>query len=77
LLVAAHLGLVATALAYGLFVRGLAALTAASAVTLSLAEPLTAGTLGLVLLREQLAPGALAGLGLLLAGLVILSAERR
>lgn len=75
LLVALHLGLVATAMAYGLFAQGLATLPVASAVTLSLAEPLTAGALGILLLGEQLEAPALAGLGLLLAGLVILSVD--
>ena len=73
ILVALHLGLVATALAYALFARGLKEVPTATAVTLTLAEPLTATTLGLVVLGERLTPPALAGVGLLLAGLAILS----
>ncbi|HEY7062556.1 MAG TPA: EamA family transporter [Chloroflexota bacterium] len=66
-LVAMHLGLVATALAYALFARGLKEVPTATAVTLTLAEPLTAATLGLVVLGERLTAPALLGVGLLLA----------
>jgi DME family drug/metabolite transporter len=45
----------------------------ATAATLSLAEPLTAGTLGVVVLGERLTPLALTGVGLLLCGLVLAS----
>jgi len=75
LAVALHLGLVATAAAYTLFARGLSAVPVASAVTLSLAEPLTAGALGVVLLGEQLAPSALLGMGLIFGGLILLSRD--
>ena len=71
--VALHLGLVATALAYTLFARGLKAVAAASAVTLSLAEPLTAGLLGVLLLGEALTLPAWIGVGLLFCGLALLS----
>jgi len=70
---ALHLGLVATALAYTLFARGLRAIPTATAVSLSLAEPLTAGILGVLVLGESLSPGALLGAGLLLAGLALLA----
>jgi len=73
LAVALHLGLVATAAAYTLFARGLRAIPVATAVTLSLAEPLTAGTLGVVVLGEQLTTPAVLGIGLILSGLVLLS----
>jgi DME family drug/metabolite transporter len=63
------LGLVPTALAYLLFARGLARTTPARAATLTLAEPLTAVLLGILLLGERPGPGALAGAGLLVAGL--------
>jgi len=72
LLVAIHLGLVATAIAYILFARGLASLPVATAVTLSLAEPLTAALLGVVVLGERLTLLAFVGMFLLFAGLVIL-----
>jgi DME family drug/metabolite transporter len=70
---ALHLGLVATAAAYILFVRGLMTVPTATAVTLSLAEPLTAATLGLVVVGERLSGPALGGMGLLLAGLLLLA----
>jgi len=73
LAVALHLGIVTTAVAYTLFGRGLKTVPTASAVTLSLAEPLTAGLLGVFLLNEQLAPAAWVGIGLLFAALGLLS----
>lgn len=74
--VALELGLVATAAAYLLFARGLAGLPVATAATLSLAEPLTAGLLGVAVLGERLSAVALVGVGLLLSGLVLVSARR-
>jgi len=71
--VALHLGLIATAAAYTLFARGLMAVPVATAVTLSLAEPLTASTLGVVLLGERLTTPAILGIGLLFSGLAWLS----
>ena len=68
-----HLGLVATALSYTLYARGLKVVATATAVTLSLAEPLTAGLLGVFLLGESLALPAWIGVGLLFAGLALLS----
>ncbi len=70
-LVALHLGLVATALAYMLYIRGLLTLPSAAAVTVALAEPLTAATLGVVLLGEQLTFSAWCGVGLIFAGLAV------
>jgi DME family drug/metabolite transporter len=72
-LVALHLGLVATAAAYVLFAAGLRRVTVATAATMSLAEPLTAATLGVVLLGERLTVAGLAGAALLVAGLVLLA----
>jgi DME family drug/metabolite transporter len=68
-----HLGLVTTALAYILFARGLNRILAATAVTLSLAEPLTAGLLGVIVVGEQLTTLAVVGIGLLIAGLAWLT----
>ena len=64
------------AVAYLLFGRGLAALAPATVASLSLAEPLTAATLGLLVLGER--PGLLGavGAGLVLAGLVVLTRRR-
>jgi DME family drug/metabolite transporter len=64
----AWLGVAATALAYLLFARGLGRVPAATAGTLSLAEPLTAMTLGLLVLGERPSLTAAAGALLLLAG---------
>jgi DME family drug/metabolite transporter len=68
-----HLGLFATALAYILFGKGLRLVPLATAVTLSLAEPLTAGTLAVLLLGEKLSPQASLGILLIFSGLVVLS----
>ena len=76
LLVILHLGLVATALAYLFFARGLRSVPAVHAVTLSLAEPLTAAALGILILRENLTPTAAVGMGLVLTGLVVLGTTR-
>ncbi|MBV5341149.1 MAG: EamA family transporter [Deltaproteobacteria bacterium] len=76
LFVVLHLGLITTALAYILFARGLRSIPATHAVTLSLAEPLTAATLGILVLKEQLTFTAASGMGLVLAGLVVLGMVR-
>lgn len=73
LLVVLHLGVIATAAAYALFARGLALTPVAAAVTLSLAEPLTAGVLGLTLLGERLSPLMALGVGGILSGLLLIS----
>lgn len=76
LAVALELGLVATTLAYVLYLRGLTLIPTATAVTLALMEPLVAATLGVVVLGERLTPVAWAGVALLLAGLAILTVRR-
>ena len=76
LLVVLHLGLVTTALAYVLFARALRTVPAVHAVTLSLAEPLTAATLGILVLKERMTITAATGMALVLAGLVVLAMER-
>jgi DME family drug/metabolite transporter len=77
LLVALHLGIVTTALAYMLYIRALLTVPTATAVTLALMEPLTAATLGVLLLGERLTLPAVAGIALLLAGLLILTIRKR
>jgi DME family drug/metabolite transporter len=74
---AVYLGLIPTAVAYVLFARGLKRLPSASVATLTLAEPLTAATLGVVILGER--PGPIAGLGglLVLSGLLLLAERPR
>jgi DME family drug/metabolite transporter len=75
LLVVLHLGLVTTALAYVLFARALRTVPAVHAVTLSLAEPLTAATLGFFVLKERMTLTSASGMGLVLAGLIVLAYE--
>lgn len=67
------LGAIPTALAYVLFARGLQRLTSGETATLTLAEPLTATLLGILVLSER--PGALTGAGaaLVLGGLLVLA----
>ncbi|MGP4071535.1 DMT family transporter [Piscibacillus sp. B03] len=72
-----HLGILATALSYVLFARGLKAVTASTAVTLALAEPLTAALLGISLLNETVSVVAAVGLALLVIGLIVLSNKER
>ena len=72
-LVALHLGLLATTVSYVLFAAGLRRVTVATAATMSLAEPLTAATLGVVVLGERLTVAGLVGAALLVAGLVLLA----
>lgn len=71
--VALHLGIIATAAAYVLFARGLTKIPVASAVTFSLAEPLTAGMLGLAVLGEQFTLAISFGIALVFGGLALLS----
>jgi drug/metabolite transporter, DME family len=72
-LVILHLGILATATAYILFGQGLRRVGLAHAVTLSLAEPLTAGLLGVFLLGESLSVPAGVGIALIFGGLAVLA----
>ena len=72
-----HLGLISMALSYGLFARGLQSVRVADAVTLSLAEPMTAAILGIVVLGERLDVRAFCGIALIFAGLAVLVIRRR
>jgi DME family drug/metabolite transporter len=73
LALALFLGTIPTAVAYLLFANGLRRLSASETATLTLAEPLTAGVLGAVLLAEPLSALSVAGAGLVLAGLLVLA----
>lgn len=73
LAMALWLGLVTTTLAYVLFGRGLRGLAPATVSTLTLAEPLTAGLLGVLLLGERLPAVGILGLAVLAAGIVVLA----
>ncbi len=70
-LMALHLGLVATALSYALFTRGVRHTAIATATLLSLAEPLTAVVLGVTVVGEDLTAAAAVGVALLLVGVTI------
>lgn len=76
LAVAIHLGLVTVTLAYSLFAQGLLRVPVATAATLTLAEPLTAGFLGVFLLNEPLTIAAATGILLIFGGLALLSWNR-
>ena len=71
------LGLATLALAYLLFTSGLRTTDSSTAATLSLAEPVTATVLGVVVLVER--PGLLAwfGIGLIVLGLVLAARSTR
>lgn len=72
-----HIGLVTAALAYWLFARGLKCVPVATAVTLTLAEPLTAGLLGLLVLGERLNAQSFVGIALIFSGLAVLTLAGR
>jgi DME family drug/metabolite transporter len=75
--VVAYLGLVTTVAAYLLYGYGLRTITAPTAVTLGLAEPVVAALLGVIVLGERLTAAALGGLLLVGLAIVILAAARR
>lgn len=67
-----HLGVATMALSYWLFARGLQTVRVGSAVTLSLAEPMTAALLGIFILGEVLNAQAFSGIALIFSGLAVL-----
>lgn len=71
------MGLAATSLAYILFLAGLEKISSSSAVTLSLAEPLTATLLGVFLVGEYLSVTSWIGVALLLGGIIVLTYSSR
>ncbi len=77
LALAVYLGAVPTALAYVLFARGLRHVATGEAATLTLAEPLTATALGVLVLAERPSGLAIAGAGVVLAGLLVLAGPAR
>ncbi|RQD68080.1 MAG: EamA family transporter [Tindallia sp. MSAO_Bac2] len=68
-----YLGVIATAGAYLFFASGLKLTTASTAVTVTLAEPMTAALLGVFFVGETLTLIAWAGIGLIILGLASLS----
>lgn len=73
LVMALWLGFATISIAYVMFTWGLGGLTAATAATLTLGEPLTASILGIVVLGERLSTLAISGLIVLAAGLALLA----
>ncbi len=72
-----YLGLVSMALPYLFFNLGLVMVPVASAMTLTLAEPLTAAFLGVFLVGERLAPLNYLGLILILFGIALLTLKNK
>jgi len=68
---ATWLGPVTVVAAYLLMGTALRTLSAATAITLGLAEPITAAALGVLVLGETLSPAQWAGMGAVLLGLLI------
>jgi DME family drug/metabolite transporter len=77
LLMVLWLGVVATGLSYVLFQHGLSHLSARTVGTLSLAEPVTATLLGVLVLGEVLSPLSAAGTGLVVLSLVLMALPGR
>ena len=71
-----YLGLIPTALAYGLFTVGLRRIPATVAGITTLLEPLTASTLGVFLFGERLGAAGTIGAILLLTAIALLTARR-
>ncbi len=72
----AHLGVLTVGLAYVLYGRGLRVLPTSTAVSLTLAEPLTAALAAVVVLDERLTPAGWVGAGLVLTGLAMVGRLR-
>lgn len=70
--IAVYLGAVTTAGGYVLYARGLRTTAVPTATTLTMAEPVVAAVLGLVVLGEHLGGTAMAGLILVAASLLLL-----
>lgn len=72
----AYLGLIPTAVGYGLFYTGMKTTSAAAASIATLLEPLTATVIAVTLLQEPLSPQAVLGGGLLVIALCVLLVDR-
>jgi len=72
-----YLGLVPTAFAYGLFQRGLRSVSATTASVVSMLEPVVAAALAWILFGETLGISGIAGAGLLLLSIVMLSLDQQ
>ena len=72
-----YLGIATTSIAYILFSAGLKRIPSSSAVTLSLAEPLTAAILSVLVVGERLNVTSWMGVALLLGGILVLTLSGR
>jgi drug/metabolite transporter, DME family len=77
LLTVLYLAVVPTVLAYWLFNAGLRGVTASTAATLGLTEPVVAAGLGVLVLGERLGPAGATGAALVLLGLFVLVTRQR
>lgn len=77
IMVLLYLGIAATTVSYILFSSGLKRIPSSSAVTLSLAEPLTASLLGVLVVGEVLNGISWIGVAMLLGGIVVLTLGKR
>ena len=75
-LVILHLGVITAGVAYTLFAYGLRKIQVSTAASLTLGEPLTAGLLGVLFLRETLSGLAILGILLIFFGLAYLTTEK-
>jgi DME family drug/metabolite transporter len=73
----AYLATVPMFVGYVLFGRGLAAVPASTATTLSLLEPVVAAVIAVLVLHERLPALGWLGMGIVLASLVVLTAGPR
>lgn len=71
IIVSLHLGIVTTTIAYSIFAKGLKNIAASKAVTLTLAEPLTAALLGFIVFKEAITYNSLTGISMIFIGLLI------
>lgn len=76
-LMVAWLGVTATGVSYLLFQRALARLPSSTVATFSLAEPVTATLLGLLVLREDLSALTAAGIVVVVLGLALMAMPAR
>ncbi len=72
-----YLGVISSGAAYMLYGRGLRVVPVAHVGTLTLAEPLTAALLGILLLRESVSLSSVVGMVLIFAGQVIVVTAQR
>lgn len=72
-IIVTHLGIIATAAAYTLFLWGLSTTPVSTGTTLALAEPLIAALLGIFFLGEPLTSRTALGIALIFCGMVLLA----